>query len=383
MKKFNIFYFVLYLAWASVTTLITVYMNEEVGLSLPTVGVIMSILPLIALFIQPVWGALSDYTGRRKIVLQISIVMSAVVVIFITVFTKSLAVVSFYLMYQFFMCAQGPLMDSMAIEYVNQNSNKSFGFIRVWGSVGYAVGAFLAGRVANSFGLGSVFYVSAAAFTFGWVILMTMQDRPVQVKRSHFKKDLKKLLKQKNYIFVLIYSFLLVGSFFGADQYLGLYIRSRGIDMSMIGILMFISVCVEIPFVFNSKKLLNHFGAFKLLIVMNLIAVLRMVILGTSDVVSLFLMAGVLRGIVAGIFIPLFVEVICDITPSSVVTSAVAIYSAVSSGIATFVFTFAGGIIADQINYEVLFFAYGAVMVLPLILLFTPMAADIRRKTTE
>ena len=128
---------------------------------------------------------------------------------------------------------------------------------------------------------------------------------------------------------------------------------------------------------------MNHFGAFKLLIAMNLIAVLRMVILGTSDVVLLFLMAGVLRGIVAGIFIPLFVEVICDITPSSVVTSAVAIYSAVSSGIATFVFTFAGGIIADQINYEVLFFSYGAVMLLPLILLFTPMAADLRRKTSQ
>lgn len=381
MKQFNIFYFILYLAWASVTTLVAVYLDEVVGLSLSSIGIIMSILPLIALFVQPLWGGVSDYTGKRKNVLQFSLFFSAIIAILITLFTKSIIVIILYFTYQFFLCAQGPLMDAMAIEYVNRDAGNSFGFIRVWGSVGYAVGAFITGKVANQMGLSWIFYLAALGFAFSFFILFRVQDRPIQTKENHFKSDLKKLLKQKNYIFVLVYGFLLIGSFFGADQYLGLYIRSNGIDVSMIGILTFISVCAEIPFVFNSKKLINHFGVYRLLIFMNVIAILRMFILGSSDTIFLFVLAGIFRGIIVGIFIPLFVEVICDITPVSVVTSAVAIYSAISSGIANFVFTLAGGVIADYIGYEMLYFAYGLLMFIPLGLLFTKMATELKSKS--
>jgi len=368
MKQFKLFYFILYFTWSTVYTLVTLYMNEVVGLSLAQIGLMMSVLPLISLVFQPVWGGVADFSGRRKNVLQTLILMNAALAGIITFFTNSFAVILLYFLYQLFLCGQGPLTDSMSIQLVNQTPNSSFGFIRVWGSVGYAIGAFAVAAVANQLGLKWMFYIASIGYFVSWMLTFNFKAVQIPIKKSHFKSDLKTLLKQKEYLFVLIYSFFLVGSFFGADQYLGLFIRSNNIEVSMLGVLTFISVCVEVPIIFHSKRLINKYGAVKLLIIMNIIAVVRMVILSFSSTLLMFAIAGLLRGMIVGIFVPIFIEIICDITPKAVVTSAVAIYSAVSSGIANFVFTLAGGLIADRFGYEALFLGYGVIMLLPLVL---------------
>lgn len=368
MKKFNVFYFLMFFAWASVTTLASVYMNEVVGLSLSNIGLMMSVLPLISVFFQPIWGGIADVTGKRKAVLQGLMLAAAVVTSLITLFTNSFIVVGLYFMYQVFLCGQGPLTDSIAIQIANETPKASFGFIRIWGSIGYAVGAIVVAFIANQMGLKWSFYTASLAFVIGLFLTHGIQETHVEKAKSHFKTDIKTLLKEKKYIFVLIYSFLLVGGIFSSDQYLGLFIRSKDIDVSMIGILTFVSVCVEVPFMFYSKRMIEKLNPYKVMVFMNIIAIVRMFILSVSGSVWMFLIAGIMRGIIVGIFIPLFIELICEITPKAVVTSAVAIYTAVSSGIANFVFTLTGGFMADQLGYQALYLSYGIMMVIPLIM---------------
>ncbi len=349
-------------------TLANLYMDEVIGLNLGQIGLIAAVLPLISLFFQPLWGAFSDFSGKRKTVLQGLLVMNAIIACIVTVVTKDLLFVGLYFVYQVFLCGQGPLIDSMAIQAVSEDSKRSYGAIRVWGSIGYALGAFFVALIANQFGLKWIFYLAAIGYFLSLSVTFKLQNRQVKVQNSVFKSDLKLLMKQKNYLFILLYSFFLVGSFFGSDQYLGLYIRSTGVEVSKLGLLTFLSVCVEIPFIFYSKMLISNFGAVKLLIFMNLLAILRMAILGIGGTLWVFAVAGVLRGAIVGIFIPLFVELIVEITPKAVVTSAVAIYSATSSGIANFIFTLIGGQVADRFGFEGLFFSYGIVMLVPLLL---------------
>lgn len=368
MKKFNIFYFLMFFAWASVSTLASVYMNEVVGLSLSNIGLMMSVLPLISVFFQPIWGGVADVTGKRRGVLQGLMLAAALVTFAITMFTKSYVVVGLYFMYQVFLCGQGPLTDSIAIQIANDTPKASFGFIRIWGSIGYAVGAIIVAFVANQMGLKWSFYTAALAFFIGFVLTRGIKETQIVTAKSHFKSDLKTLLKEKKYLFILIYSFLLVGGVFSSDQYLGLFIRSVDIDVSMIGVLTFISVCFEVPFMFYSKRMIKKLNPYKLLLLMNIIAVARMFILSVSSSIPFFLLAGILRGIIVGIFIPLFIELICEITPKAVVTSAVAIYTAVSSGIANFLFTLTGGILAEQLGYQTLYLSYGLMMLIPLVM---------------
>jgi len=343
-------------------------MNEIVGLSLSNIGLIMSVLPLISLVFQPVWGGIADFSGKRKAVLQMMLLANAGIAGVITLFTHNIVVVVIYFMYQLFICGQGPLTDSMAIQYVGENPNSTFGFIRVWGSIGYAIGAIIVSFIANQFGLKWMFYMAAIGYFISFLLTRGIKSNQVPVLKSHFKRDLKMLLKQKDYLFILVFSFLMIGSFFGSDQYLGLFIRSNDIQLSTIGLLTFISVCIEVPFIFHSKRLINKYGAARLLVFMNIASIVRMVILGFSSTFFMFVLAGILRGVFVGIFVPIFIELICEMTPHAVVTSAVAIYSAVSSGIANFVFTLIGGLIAEAFGYESLFFSYALIMCVPLLL---------------
>ena len=170
MKKFNLFYFVLFFTWSSVYTLITLYMNEIVGLSLSSIGLIMSVLPLISLFFQPVWGGISDFSGKRKAVLQLLLLANAGIAGVITLFTNNILVVAIYFMYQLFLCGQGPLTDAMAIRYVGENPKSSFGFIRVWGSVGYAIGAIIVAGIANQLGLKWMFYMASIGYVASFLL---------------------------------------------------------------------------------------------------------------------------------------------------------------------------------------------------------------------
>lgn len=367
--KYFALYLVVYFAWASIIALIPIYMNETIGLSLKSIGFLMSSIPLITLLFQPLWGIVSDLVGNSKRMLQYLFLGTLILSLFMTYFKWPYVAILVYAFYTIFLCGQGPIKDSMTIAYTQESDKYSFGTIRVWGSIGYAFGAYGAAYIANIWGMNWIFYLGALGYASAIFLVSTFKSKRVPQKKGSYFKDLKTLMKNRTYLLLLVFSFFIVGTTFGSDQYLGLFVRHVGFDLRVVGQLMFIAVCIEIPFVFYSKRLLNFFGVFNLLLVLNLLGVIRMVVLGSSGYFISFLIAGVLRGISVGIFIPIFLEVIAKATDQSILTSAIAIYTAISTGIAVFVFTFVGGFVVENFGYYALYFGFGMVQLLPLTIL--------------
>lgn len=369
--KYYAFYFILFFAWSSIYSLIAIYLNEGANFSLQEIGALMSILPIISLIFQPIWGAITDRTERKKRLLQMNIAVTLFLIILIPFLQSKLIIVLVYCAYQIFLCSQNPMTDSMAITSVNRTNSGSYGTIRVWGSIGYAIGSYAVAQIAFMTGLKAIFYIAAVGFLASILMLEKITEHPSTINRTNYLKDLGNLLREKNYVFILIYGFLFIGSFFGSEQYLGLFFRSHGIDVSKIGLLTFIAVCVESPLIFHSKKLIHIFGTKNLMLFMNTIAIIRLILLCFGSQWPLFVFTSVLRGILVGIFIPLFIEIVAKITPKELTTSAISIYSAVSTGIATFTFTYLGGIIADNLGYSYLYGIYSIIILIPLALAFT------------
>ncbi|MBS7528636.1 MFS transporter [Fusibacter paucivorans] len=361
------YYFGVFFTWSCTNSLITVYLNEQLGIAASQVGFFMSFIPLITLTFQPIWGALSDQLGNRKKVLRFLIVMTFLLAVSMTLLSNPLAGMACYALFMVFLSGQNPISDSMTIRFVSMEANAgSFGAIRSWGSIGYAVGAFAVARLSDVFGLKMVFYIAAVGYILGFALLTPLNAYPTLRQKRSYLQDLGSLIKNRQYTYILIYTFFLIGIFFSGEQFIFMYTRSMGIPLKALGTITAVSVVVEIPFIFYSKRLMERFGETALIFMITLASALRLGILSMSTGYGYFLAAGAIRGVVVGIFIPLFVEMIGDITPKEIVASAISIYTAVSTGIATFIFTIAGSAITAIYGYQALYGLY-AMMTLMLV----------------
>ena len=368
--KYFKYYFTVFLTWSCTYTMITVYFNEALKIPASQVGAFMSIIPLVTLTFQPFWGSISDRLGDRKMVLKGLIVTTFSLALILPHLNLPVLSFGFYIVFMVFLSGQNPISDSLTIQFVNHDRSISYGGIRAWGSIGYAVGAFIVAKVSAMLGLKMIFYLAAVGYVLSFLALRPIETVGKSGGGGSYFKDLRLLLKEKQYVFILVYTFFLLGSFFAGEQFVFMYTRHAGVSLTQLGMITSLSVVVEIPFIFFSKKLIETYGEKKLIFGITVISALRLITLSYSSYFALFLFAGALRGIVVGIFVPLFVEMISIIAPKAVVASAISIYMAVSTGVASFLFTVLGSLIIENAGYGNLYRFYGLVTLSVLFLAF-------------
>lgn len=110
------------------------------------IGVLMAIIPVSMMVFQPLWGKVADRFGiKRILVLNLTMAIAATVGFFFAHSFLSLFLVLGA--YSVFIVSMLPLIDTMVLSVNKEN----FGRIRLWGSVGYGVAAFLCGAFKTQF----------------------------------------------------------------------------------------------------------------------------------------------------------------------------------------------------------------------------------------
>lgn len=110
------------------------------------IGSLMSVGALVSIIANPFWGIWSDrYQNIRRIVL---VMLTGTLVLTQLVFQAN-TYEMIYISILFFYFFQGPLFaqsNTMILSYIDGTS-RSFGSFRLWGSLGWAFTAILAGPV--------------------------------------------------------------------------------------------------------------------------------------------------------------------------------------------------------------------------------------------
>lgn len=368
--KYYRYYFIAFMAWSCTYSMITVYLNEYIGISAAKVGAFMSFIPLITMVFQPFWGAVSDSKGNRKAVLAKLIIITGIIALIMPLIRNEFGAFVGYAIFMVFLAGQNPISDGMAMNYVNLEAKRaSYGAIRTWGSVGYAFGAFVVAQLASVFGLQFLFYFAFSGYLVSLYNLKKLTSYGVTRERQSYMKDLKQLLRNPSYAFLLLFTFLLIGAFFAGEQFVFMYTRAAGVSLSELGIITSVSVVIEIPLIFYSKRILDRLGLKKMLWLLTLTNMLRMIVLGFSLSFWWFFAAGIIRGIFVGSFIPFFIELISQMTDGQLVTSGIAIYSAVSTGLGSFIFTMVGSAVTALYSYQVMYFSLSGIIFINVLLL--------------
>jgi nucleoside transporter len=214
--RLGIMMFLEYAIWGSWAPVLSAYLMNTLGFSGTQVGWIYSLLPLATIISPFIGGQLADrYFPTQKVIAVLGLV-GGLLLIFGSTVTSYSAVMWVMLVYCLIYAPTLALTNSIA--FINlQNSEKDFGKIRVWGTIGWiAAGLALAGwrLIAKSAGsvalkgdtlfLAGLFSIVMGVLSFG---LPHTPPKKEGTKPWAFLEALK-MLKERDFVVFTIISFI-------------------------------------------------------------------------------------------------------------------------------------------------------------------------------
>ncbi|MBQ6551965.1 MAG: MFS transporter [Lachnospiraceae bacterium] len=271
-ERFPIRLILPYLIYYAGQALFNSYRNlylKSIGLSTGKIGVLASVGIITALLFQPVLGIASDRAKMRSHVLIMIFLMGGLTALGFYVseayWVLLLANAVFYIFFQPIVA----LLDGFTLEMLEtRKSRYSFGTIRTFGSVGYAVsmlvvGYFIGTKYRSMFWIYSLFMASSALSMAG--LRSGRTDRAPREKRRGGELGIvKELLRRKTFLLVISMQVILMLAMTFYSQFYTLYFTEFA-GGELVGLLVFVMAMSEVPFWPFADRFYKAFGVRKAL----------------------------------------------------------------------------------------------------------------------
>lgn len=240
LKSFNFLYFGLL---AIFIPFLPVYLADQ-GLRPAQIGFIIGTGGFVTLITQPLWGMISDKTRTLRKVLLLLIFFSSVIGYFLYDSSSYLQLILFAMLLYFFLMPIDPLTESLNFTMA-EKSGISYGSIRTYGALGYAVISLITGYVMSYFGANSLAFLFAGIGLISFIVNWMMPDAPVSGKPVTLS-SLKHFFSNKETLLFLLLVFICAVPARMNDTFLGVYIRELGGSAKLVGLTWFLAAGSEI-----------------------------------------------------------------------------------------------------------------------------------------
>lgn len=280
-------YFTLYLA--------------SVGLSPTEITQVMSVYPLMGLVGPPLFGLLADARRARGWLLRLA--SFGTLVAFTGFFRAGASRPALYLTTAAFAFFRGPLLsmtDATAFDCVAKHGG-SYGRLRLWGSVGFLLGALGAGALLQSYGVIHMLEPTSAGLLLAAGCAWLMPAPPPERRPRVIAAWVGMLRSGRLW---LLLSAVTLAQTAGAayDSCFSLHLRSLGYGAQFVGGAWAIGVGAEVVLMLWSAPLIRRFGADRLFALALGVAALRWLCIAHVRAPLLLLALQPLHGITFGFF---------------------------------------------------------------------------------
>lgn len=358
-RKYQITYFFRFVGDAFFYPFFALYLKY---LNVPNkdLGIILMILPLTALFVNPLWSMLSRNVNDNRLFLRILPVIEAISVIILV----SLNQLSWIPLVVIMIAIVGQpiyvLLDSFTSIYTKK-TNTSYGNIRLWGSLAYGLATLSSGLLISKIGYEDTFMI--AAFFLAIVAILMSWILPIDLtgdENLNTKSDIKVLGHNKNYIKFALFYVITLGIMFGGDNYLSLYFQTFGLDADGFGFVTFVFVIGEILVLALLSKFGDKLSTRSILVAIALANGLRFLYYGFDLPLWSYIAFSFIRSISMGSMLYITVRYITEITEPKNVTLGILIFSSVRS-LFTALITMAGGFLTEYYGYRLFYVLSGVI----------------------
>jgi MFS transporter, PPP family, 3-phenylpropionic acid transporter len=261
-----------YLFWLGASGFIYPFISlfyKEQGLSGTQMGLLGTVASIIGLVSAPLIGRLSDSVSNPRRVLQACLMGSAILFLILSQQNVFLWIAVIIALEAMIGAPIFPLSDAQALNVAN-HQKEGYGSIRLWGSLGWAITAFIGGWIVERTGLVSVFVGYAICFALCSLMLGALTTPPSLTPKDDephppLKDVLRGLVRDRALIGLAITFAIFWLTSNGRQQFEALYMQQLGASERVIGFAYTYPALIEIPIMLWADRLMRKYGAGKLL----------------------------------------------------------------------------------------------------------------------
>ncbi|GLX69270.1 MFS transporter [Paenibacillus glycanilyticus] len=360
------FSFSMYATQAVLISYIPLYFMDQ-GFSAHQIGIIYSTGPFISIFANLMMGMASDRFRTIKKLLTILLVgQLAMLALLFPVHHFALICLVMTAFY-FFQTPMNPLSDSLIL-LASERIRTPYALIRIFGSLGFAVTAFLIGILLKHIGSDWTLPIGLCTISVTLVLSFFLKDYRGSTRKIEFSGFFQ-LLRKPEVLFFFFIILLVSISHRMNESFLAVALRQMGASDSDVGLAWLFSAVSEIPVLFLMGKYGHRFKELPLLVFACLMYMLRFWLASVLDNPFLVLSTQLMHSVTFGIYFSTALRYLSHLIPEEYRSSGQAVYAVVWSGLAGLISGTLGGYIFEHYGMSN-FYRVGAVLALISAVLF-------------
>nr|CCA22514.1 Major Facilitator Superfamily (MFS) putative [Albugo laibachii Nc14] len=352
---------------------IAIYFQHVVHLSEREIGILQTLPCVCAILSPPIWGAIADYFNDQRMIHNICAIGSAFLLFSISYFEKFGAGILMIVTIGNFLAAPCGSLQDHAVLHMLEKTGGEYGKQRLFGAIGWGVGAYVVSILVQFYGLHAAFYVYLVLMLLSVAILQRIP--PVRgEKKSSFSVQLNgeedslllktersnqsisipqqscNVVKYQKDVVVLLVVIFLMGLMFGVlSSYLTMFLYNlSGKNSQIVGIAIVCETISELPAFFFSQQLIDRFGVVAVLMASIVAYGIRITFYWLMTNAWTAIPLELLHGVTFGLSWAACTQYIFTSAPIGLQGSMMGILNAVQNGLGRGAGTLIGGILYEK-----------------------------------
>ncbi|KAG6576342.1 Major Facilitator Superfamily (MFS) [Phytophthora cinnamomi] len=354
---------------SSISSFLTVYYQHTAGFSKVQIGILQTLPNFSSVVAPPAWGAVADYIRDQRRIHVFCIITGTLFYFGIQFFSWSFGWTEFMVvMARFQRCPSGSLLDHAVLD-VLERAGGEYGKQRLFGAVGWGIGAYVTGLMVATGGIYWSFWTQLVLWYSSLAVLQRIppvkygdddggkhntlergdEERRGASEMKSFVESAKLLTKELD-VLVLLGVVFLMGLMYGVIASfltLNLYNLSGG-DPRIVGIAVMCQTSSELPAFFFADRIIKKIGTVKVLLVSVLGYAVRIAYYTTMTNAWGAIPFEFLHGVTFGLAWAACTQYIYSASPRGCASTVMGVLNAVQNGLARAMGTLVGGYFYEQ-----------------------------------
>ncbi|NLE83473.1 MAG: MFS transporter [Chloroflexi bacterium] len=258
---------------------------DSLGFSGIQISTIMIVGSAALILVAPRYGLLYDRAIDKRQVLVISLVIMGVSLSSVAWLKAFVPILFAYMIYRMVMGPYYSISENLSYAVAAKSTDKgnsSFGSIRLWGSIGYAIATVFAGWLYQSFGI-TINTMLFLVFTgLSVVVLLLMPDSVFKVEEEEEAKEslsipaVLKLVVSHRFLWLMVLALAISDpTQDGVRSFEPIYMSNLGLGAGMVGLASSLSAIGEVPFMMYADRVIRKIGIQRIIVAVILFDLVR------------------------------------------------------------------------------------------------------------